>query len=199
MKKWLSALCICCRVGLSGQFVMLWQVIRSGIGANRGVPHPSVSFPVPFRDARITHLMKGTNMEAISDFVGTVNGIVWGVPMLVLILVPAFSDGWSAVLLDHEVPFGFPCCGKAGFPVRTPVISPLQRTDDVAFGDHRHRQYCRCCPAIFGGPGAVFWMWMTALVGIIPNMPRRSVLSASAKPMRTAILSAGRCITSRTA
>ena len=54
--------------------------------------------------------------------------------------------------------------------------------------------------AIFlGGPGAVFWMWMTALSVWAPNMPRPSARCGSVKRMRTAILSAVRCKDGRAA
>ena len=56
-------------------------------------------------------------MEAITEFVGTVNGIVWGIPMLILILGTGNIAGVATAIF-------------------------------------------------LGGPGAVFWMWMTALVGM---------------------------------
>ena len=47
------------------------------------------------------------------------------------------------------------------------MTSPLCRADDRA-GSHRgHRQHRRRTTAVaVGGPGALFWMWITALVGI---------------------------------
>lgn len=111
-------------------------------------------------------------MEAITEFVGLVNGFVWGTPMLVMILgvglflslglklMPVFKLGtgfkllWSGRSTDSETQ-------KKGdvspFNALMTSLSATIGTGNIA----------GVATAIFvGGPGALFWMWCTALVGM---------------------------------
>lgn len=111
-------------------------------------------------------------MEAITEFVGLVNGFVWGTPMLVMILgvglflslglklMPIFKLGtgfkllWSGRSTDSEMQ-------KKGdvspFNALMTSLSATIGTGNIA----------GVATAIFvGGPGALFWMWCTALVGM---------------------------------
>jgi len=64
-------------------------------------------------------------MEAITEFVGTVNGIVWGIPMLILILgAGLFLTIGLRFLSIMKIRSAFPCCGRVASPVMTPVTSP---------------------------------------------------------------------------
>ena len=64
-------------------------------------------------------------MELITDIVGTVNGWVWGVPMLILILgAGLFLTVNLRFLSILKIPFGFfPCYGRGVFQVMMPEIS----------------------------------------------------------------------------
>ncbi len=58
-------------------------------------------------------------MEAISEFVGTVNGIVWGVPMLILILgAGLFLTVGLRFLSIMKIPFGFSLLWRGPHPRR---------------------------------------------------------------------------------
>ena len=111
-------------------------------------------------------------MEAITSFVGAINGIVWGPMMLVLILgvglflmlglklMPilklgtGFSLLWSGRSADEKDQ-------KEGeIPPYQALMTALSAT--VGTGN-----IAGVATAVFlGGPGALFWMWCTALVGM---------------------------------
>jgi alanine or glycine:cation symporter, AGCS family len=109
-------------------------------------------------------------MELIQHFIGQVNGIVWGVPMLIMILgigiylniglkfMPLFNIGRAFKLMwggrkesengDGEIP---------PFQALMTALSATVGTGNIA----------GVATAVFiGGPGALFWMWMTALLGM---------------------------------
>ena len=109
-------------------------------------------------------------MELIQDILGKINGLVWGVPMLVMILgvgiflniglkfMPLFNIGrafkllWSGRQTTDK--------GKGEIPPFQALMTALSAT--VGTGN-----IAGVATAVFiGGPGALFWMWMTALLGM---------------------------------
>lgn len=109
-------------------------------------------------------------METIHNFVAWINGIVWGVPMIVLIL------GTGLYL---QIRLGFLPIRKIGYGFR--MIAKSRKADDMAEGEIT--PFAALMTALsatigtgniagvataiaLGGPGAVFWMWMTAFVGM---------------------------------
>jgi len=110
-------------------------------------------------------------MEALTNFTSAVNGIVWGPPMLIAIL---------AVGLVLTVGLGFMQFRKLGtafgllFQGRKPKdsdgegeISPFQALMTALSATVGTGNIAGVATAIFlGGPGALFWMWCTALVGM---------------------------------
>lgn len=107
-------------------------------------------------------------MDALTGAVAWLNGIVWGVPMLVAILgtglfltfglrmMPVRRLGMAFALLwrgrsregDGDIP---------SFQALMTALSATVGTGNIA----------GVATAIFlGGPGALFWMWCTALVGM---------------------------------
>ncbi|WP_435236522.1 alanine/glycine:cation symporter family protein [Psychromonas sp. PT13] len=107
-------------------------------------------------------------MEFISEFIGQINGIVWGVPMLILILgvgiyltiglkfmpilniVDAFKLMWN----------GRESGGKG-------EITPFQALMTAMSATVGTGNIAGVATAVFiGGPGALFWMWITALLGM---------------------------------
>lgn len=107
-------------------------------------------------------------MEILSDAIGYVNGLVWGPPMLVLILgtglfltaglrfMPLRRLGYGCRMLwrgRHEM-------GKGDITPFNALMTSLSAT--IGTGN-----IAGVGTAIaIGGPGALFWMWMTALVGM---------------------------------
>ncbi|NHF73638.1 alanine/glycine:cation symporter family protein [Paracoccus xiamenensis] len=109
-------------------------------------------------------------MESIHNFVSWLNGIVWGVPMIVLIL------GTGLYL---QIRLGFLPIRKIGYGFR--MIAKSRKPDEMAEGEIT--PFAALMTALsatigtgniagvataiaLGGPGAVFWMWMTAFVGM---------------------------------
>ena len=63
-------------------------------------------------------------MEFITEMVGAINGVVWGVPMLILILgAGLFLTVGLRFLTIMKIQLAFPCCGKAEFPAMMLVTS----------------------------------------------------------------------------
>ena len=108
-------------------------------------------------------------METITHFVGTVNGIVWGVPMLILILgAGLFLTVGLRFLSIMKIPFGFSLLWKGRIPGDDAGdITPFNALMTSLSATIGTGSIAGVAAAIFGGgPGAVFWMWMTALVGM---------------------------------
>ncbi|WP_418139277.1 alanine/glycine:cation symporter family protein [Oceanimonas smirnovii] len=106
-------------------------------------------------------------MEWITSLLTSINGVVWGVPMLVGILglglylqlglglMPIRKLGTGFKLLFSKTDTG---AGEISpFNALMTALSATIGTGNIA----------GVATAIFfGGPGALFWMWMTALVGM---------------------------------
>ena len=108
-------------------------------------------------------------MEIITNLVGDLNGIVWGVLMLVLILgVGLFLPIGLHFLTILRIPFGFSLLWKGRIPGNDDCdISPFNALMTSLSATIGTRNIAGVATAIFlGGPGAIFWMWMTALVGM---------------------------------
>ncbi len=108
-------------------------------------------------------------MEVLNSFVGWVNGIVWGPLMLVLILgvglflqiglklMPILRIGTGFALLFKGRESGEGEGQITPFNALMTALSATIGTGNIA----------GVATAVFlGGPGALFWMWMTALVGM---------------------------------
>jgi AGCS family alanine or glycine:cation symporter len=107
-------------------------------------------------------------MEFISDLIGQLNGIVWGWPMLILILgvgiylslglklFPILQLGSAFKLLWN----GRSASGDGEIPPYQALMTAMSAT--VGTGN-----IAGVATAVFiGGPGALFWMWITALFGM---------------------------------
>src|SRR5918992_5485062 len=109
-------------------------------------------------------------MEAVASFVEQVNGIVWGVPMLILIL----GTGLYLMLRLHLMPlrnigYGFRLTwqGRTVAAGDEGEISPFAALMTALAATVGTGNIAGVATAIaLGGPGALFWMWMTALVGM---------------------------------
>lgn len=108
-------------------------------------------------------------MQAISDLVSDINGVVWGPLMLVIILgtglllqaglklMPIRKLGYGFALLWQGREKGSNEGEISPFNALMTSLSATIGTGNIA----------GVATAIFlGGPGALFWMWMTAIVGM---------------------------------
>jgi alanine or glycine:cation symporter, AGCS family len=107
-------------------------------------------------------------VEVIEDWVGTINSFVWGPPMLVLILgtglflmiglrlMPILKLGYGFRMLWA----GRQAQGQGNITPFNALMTSLAAT--IGTGN-----IAGVATAIaIGGPGALFWMWCTALVGM---------------------------------
>ena len=107
-------------------------------------------------------------MEVLSQFVGTINGIVWGPVMLVLILgTGLFLTFGLRFMPIRRIGYGFRQLwigrrseGEGDITPFNALMTSLSAT--IGTGN-----IAGVGTAIaLGGPGALFWMWCTALVGM---------------------------------
>jgi len=107
-------------------------------------------------------------MEIVTQAVTWLNGIVWGVPMLVLILGVGLHLTLGLKLLTIlKIPFGFGLLWRGRHAEGPGQISPFSALMTSLSATIGTGNIAGVATAIFlGGPGAVFWMWMTALVGM---------------------------------
>ena len=109
-------------------------------------------------------------MEAISNAVSAINGVVWGPLMLVLILgTGLFLQIGLKFLPIRKLGYGFSLLWKGRTPPKggKGEISPFNALMTSLSATIGTGNIAGVATAIFlGGPGAVFWMWCTALVGM---------------------------------
>ncbi len=109
-------------------------------------------------------------MEALSNVVTAINGIVWGPVMLVLILgVGLFLQIRLNFMPLAKVGHGFRLMwqGRKTGPDEEGEISPFAALMTALAATVGTGNIAGVATAIaLGGPGALFWMWCTALVGM---------------------------------
>ncbi len=107
-------------------------------------------------------------MELISTWVNTLNGLVWGPPMLVLILGVGFFLMLGLRLMPLlKLGFGFRMLWQGRKEQGAGDITPYKALMTALSATVGTGNIAGVATAIFlGGPGALFWMWCTALVGM---------------------------------
>ncbi|MCG6938031.1 MAG: alanine:cation symporter family protein, partial [Gammaproteobacteria bacterium] len=107
-------------------------------------------------------------MQFLSDLVSYINGVVWGPLMLLLILGTGLYLMLGLSFLPfRNISYGFRLLwqgrqikGEGDIPPFNALMTSLSAT--IGTGN-----IAGVATAIFlGGPGALFWMWCTALVGM---------------------------------
>lgn len=109
-------------------------------------------------------------MESLNSLVNQLNGLVWGPPMLVMIL----GTGLFLMLRLKFMPLsklgaGFKLMwqGRKKGEGESGEITPFQALMTCLAATVGTGNIAGVATAIFlGGPGALFWMWCTALVGM---------------------------------
>ena len=104
-------------------------------------------------------------MERLSDFVGTANGIIWSTPMLILCLCAGaiFTVVMGAPQIRH-----IPNMVKLLFNGKASEegLSSFQAFALAIAGRVGVGNIAGVATAVcMGGPGAIFWMWVIAIVG----------------------------------
>lgn len=111
-------------------------------------------------------------METIESAIGVINGIVWGPMMLVLILgVGLFLSIGLKLMPILKIGTGFSLLWRgrtaASGDEKEGEIPPFQALMTAMSATVGTGNIAGVATAIFlGGPGALFWMWVTALIGM---------------------------------
>lgn len=108
-------------------------------------------------------------METLTNIVGAINSVVWGVPMLVMILgVGLFLMVSLKFMPVKKLGMGFKLLWKGREKTaEAGDISPFNALMTSLSATIGTGNIAGVATAIaLGGPGALFWMWCTALVGM---------------------------------
>lgn len=107
-------------------------------------------------------------METVSQALTWLNGIVWGVPMLVLILgIGLYLTVGLRLRSVLRLPLSLAFLWRGRTAEGKGEISPFNALMTELSACIGTGNIAGVATAIFlGGPGAIFWMWMTALLGM---------------------------------
>jgi alanine or glycine:cation symporter, AGCS family len=107
-------------------------------------------------------------MATITEIIGQINGVVWGPIMLVLILGAGFFLSIGLKLMPmFKLGYGFRMLWQGRKGAGDGQISPFNALMTAMSATIGTGNIAGVATAIFlGGPGALFWMWCTALVGL---------------------------------
>jgi alanine or glycine:cation symporter, AGCS family len=107
-------------------------------------------------------------MQAITAAVTWLDDLLWGVPMLVLLLgVGIFLTLGLHFRTIRDLPLAFWMLWRGRIAAGKGEITPFNALMTALAATIGTGNIAGVATAIFiGGPGAVFWMWMTALVGM---------------------------------
>jgi len=107
-------------------------------------------------------------MEKVMQILNSINGIVWGYPMLILIVgVGAFLMAGLGFMPVRKLPFGFKMLLKGRTAEGDGEISPFNALMTALSATIGTGNIAGVATAVsVGGPGAIFWMWITAIVGM---------------------------------
>ncbi len=108
-------------------------------------------------------------MQVISNFVSDVNGVVWGPLMLIIILGTGLLLQIGLKFMPiRKLGFGFALLWKGREKGSSEgEISPFNALMTSLSATIGTGNIAGVATAIFlGGPGALFWMWITAIVGM---------------------------------
>ena len=137
----------------------------------------------------------------MTEFIEELNGLVWGPAMLALLLGTGIylTIGLRFMPL-RRIPDGIKLLlrGRSSDAAGDiPPFSALMTSLSATIGTGNIAGVATAIA--LGGPGALFWMWMTALFGWRPSMRKRSALCSSESGMIEVIIVGVRCIISATA
>lgn len=106
-------------------------------------------------------------MELLTNILGAINGVVWGVPMLIGILgLGLYLQLGLGLMPIRKLGTGFKLLFSKT-EIGSGEISPFNALMTALAATIGTGNIAGVATAIFfGGPGALFWMWMTALVGM---------------------------------
>ena len=120
-------------------------------------------------------------LEVVEKVNSAINGVVWGWPMIILILgtgilltvrskvlqVRKFGTSWKETIIPTVKSIGK---HKKGTGKNENTVSPFEAFATAISGTVGTGNIIGVSSAIMtGGPGAVFWMWVSAFFGMVTN------------------------------
>jgi AGCS family alanine or glycine:cation symporter len=107
-------------------------------------------------------------MGILNELISTINGIVWGPLMLILILGTGLFLMYGLSFMPlRRIPYSFKLLWKGRKAEGEGDIAPFNALMTSLSATIGTGNIAGVATAIFlGGPGALFWMWCTALVGM---------------------------------
>ena len=120
-------------------------------------------------------------LEVIAKVNSAINNVVWGWPMIILILgtgilltirtkalqVRKFSTSWGETIIPTVKSIGKK---RKGLEAKENTVSPFEAFATAISGTVGTGNIIGVSSAIMtGGPGAVFWMWISAFFGMVTN------------------------------
>ena len=120
--------------------------------------------------------------KVVADVNSAINGVVWGWPMIILILgtgilltirtkalqVRKFGTSWGETIIPTVKSIGKK--QVKGLDSKEKTISPFEAFATAISGTVGTGNIIGVTSAIMtGGPGAVFWMWISAFFGMVTN------------------------------
>tara|TARA_R110001592_G_scaffold199938_6_gene448677 strand:+ start:47218 stop:48585 length:1368 start_codon:yes stop_codon:yes gene_type:complete len=107
-------------------------------------------------------------MDAIVAYIGTINGIVWGPAMLALLAGTGVYLTFGLKLIpQRKLGFGFKMLWRGRKSTAEGDISPFNALMTALSATVGTGNIAGVATALFfGGPGALFWMWAIAIVGM---------------------------------
>ncbi len=117
-------------------------------------------------------------IKAVSDINGKINGVVWGIPMLVLIIftgiyMTARTGFFQITRIKHWSEETFLAIFRKKSVTKTKekkAITQFQALSTALAATIGTGNIAGVATAVAtGGPGAVFWMWLSAFFGMMTN------------------------------
>ena len=123
-------------------------------------------------------------LEWVAKINSAINGVVWGWPMIILILgtgiyltirtkclqVRKFGTSWGETIIPTVKSIRIKKDKVGGGMKKEKTISPFEAFSTAISGTVGTGNIIGVTSAIMtGGPGAVFWMWISAFFGMVTN------------------------------
>ncbi|NJB64409.1 AGCS family alanine or glycine:cation symporter [Paenalcaligenes hominis] len=107
-------------------------------------------------------------MEKIIEWINIINGIAWGPPMLLLLAgTGVFLTFGLRFMPQRKLGYGFKMLWQGRSSTEKGDISPFNALMTALSATIGTGNIAGVATAIFyGGPGAIFWMWLIALIGM---------------------------------
>lgn len=142
-------------------------------------------------------------LQTIESINNAVNNFIWGVPAMICIIgVGLYLSLRTGFIQIRKFPYALKTTLGRIFKKKEASdgsMTPFQAVCTALAGTVGTGNIAGVAGAIaIGGPGAVFWMWISATLECARNSLRSHLPFISANEIKRVIMSAVRCTTSKT-